>query len=112
MAALLPATLTIREARAALGALQADVARGSGALAVDAGALTSFDTSAIAVLLELHRQAQGAGRTLQISGAPAPMVELAGLYGVADLLGLNDAQPDGRANGQPDGQPNAQSVRA
>jgi phospholipid transport system transporter-binding protein len=86
----LPAILTINEARAAVKGLEAAVEQGSGPLVVDASALRSFDTAAIAVLLELRRQAQVTGRTLSVSGAPTPMVELAGLYGVAELLGFSN----------------------
>jgi phospholipid transport system transporter-binding protein len=89
--AALPASLTIKDARAALHALEPAVAEGSAALVIDASALASFDTSAIAVLLELRRQAQAVGRTLQVSAAPAAMVELSGLYGVADLLAFGPA---------------------
>ncbi len=87
----LPATLTIKDARAALSALETALGEGRGALAIDASALTSFDTSAIATLLELRRQAQAVGRTLVVTGAPQAMVELAGLYGVAELLGFEQA---------------------
>ena len=80
----LPAKLTIAEASAALPALASAVGQGSGALAVDASALKTFDSSAIATLLELRRQAPG--REFSVSGAPAAMVELATMYGVAELL--------------------------
>jgi phospholipid transport system transporter-binding protein len=84
----LPATLTHREASATLaalgGALRA-VGRG-GRLRVDASALRQFDTSAIAVLLEGLRLAAQAGSTLQLVALPAPLLELAGLYGAEDLL--------------------------
>jgi phospholipid transport system transporter-binding protein len=90
--AALPASLTIKDARAALRALEPALAEGSGPLLIDAGSLASFDTSAIAALIELRRQAQAVGRTLQVSAAPTAMVELAGLYGVADLLALAPAQ--------------------
>jgi phospholipid transport system transporter-binding protein len=62
-----------------------------GALVIDANALSSFDTSAIAVLLEARRLARAAGRALRVQGAPAAMVELAGLYGVDGLLGFAPA---------------------
>jgi phospholipid transport system transporter-binding protein len=84
--AALPATVTMREARAAVHALEPAVGEGKGPLVIDAAALSSFDSAAIAALLELRRQARAAGRTLQVHAAPAPMVELAGLYGVAELL--------------------------
>ena len=87
----LPATLTIKDARAAVLALEPAVGEGSGALEIDASTLGAFDTSAIATLLELRRQAQAVGRALSVRGAPPAMVELAGLYGVADLLAFGPA---------------------
>ena len=82
----LPVTLTLAEAKAAAQALADAAAVGQGPFEVDASALRSFDTSAIAVLLEGRRQALAAGRTLRVRGAPATMVDLAGLYGVGELL--------------------------
>jgi phospholipid transport system transporter-binding protein len=79
----------MREARDAVHALEPVVGEGQGPLVIDASGLQSFDSAAIASLLELRRQAQAVGRALQVSGAPAAMVELAGLYGVSELLGLN-----------------------
>jgi phospholipid transport system transporter-binding protein len=87
----LPASLTIKDARAALAALEPALGEGSCTLMLDASGLKSFDTSAIATLLELRRQAQAVGRTLVVTGAPPSMVELAGLYGVAELLGFEPA---------------------
>jgi phospholipid transport system transporter-binding protein len=84
----LPASLTIKDARAALRALEPAVDEGSGVLVIDASALQNFDTSAIAALLELRRQAQAVGRTISVRAAPPAMVDLAGLYGVAELLGF------------------------
>ena len=80
----LPAKLDIADVRAALPALASAVEQGNGALVVDASALKNFDSSAIATLLELRRRAPG--REFSVSGAPTAMVELATLYGVADLL--------------------------
>lgn len=91
MSTVLPERLTIGEARAALAMLEPTLGQGGNAdrpVQVDASALASFDTAAIAVLLELRRQAQAMGRTITVHGAPAAMVELAGLYGVAELLGF------------------------
>jgi phospholipid transport system transporter-binding protein len=85
----LPAKLTLAEARAALPALQAQTAQSmgsDGALVVDAGALVGFDSSAIATLLALRRDALAAGRGFSVRAAPQAMVDLAGLYGVAELL--------------------------
>ncbi len=88
----LPATLTHREATATLAALAAAVgAPGAGDVRLDASALRQFDTSAIAVLLECRRLAQQAGRTLRIDGLPAPLLELARLYGADALLAGNGA---------------------
>jgi phospholipid transport system transporter-binding protein len=84
----LPAKLNIAEAGAAVAALAPQASQGSGALVVDASALDEFDSAAIAVLLELKRVATG--RAFSVSGAPTAMVELAGLYGVADLLAFEN----------------------
>lgn len=84
MSLALPAKLNIAEASAAVAALASQAAQGSGALVVDASALKTFDSAAIATLLELRRRAPG--RDFSVSGAPAAMVELATMYGVADLL--------------------------
>jgi phospholipid transport system transporter-binding protein len=53
---------------------------------VDASALEHFDSSALAVLLELRRQAQVRGQSFQVTGMTARLSELAGLYGVDELL--------------------------
>jgi phospholipid transport system transporter-binding protein len=90
----LPAQLNIAQAGEALATLALKVGQSNGALVVDASALDDFDSSAIATLLELRRQAQG--RAFSVSGAPKAMVELATLYGVADLLAF-DQSPDSRA---------------
>jgi phospholipid transport system transporter-binding protein len=82
----LPAKLNIAEAGAAVSALASQAGQGSGALVVDASALKEFDSAAIATLLELRRRAPG--REFSVSGAPKAMVELATMYGVAELLGL------------------------
>jgi phospholipid transport system transporter-binding protein len=55
-------------------------------LQVDASALERFDSSALAVLLELRRQAQVRGQSFQVTGMSARLSELAGLYGVDELL--------------------------
>jgi phospholipid transport system transporter-binding protein len=87
----LPSSLTIAEANAALRALEADLGPGSGPVVVDASPLAAFDTSAIAVLLEVRRQAQAVGRPMTVQGAPSTMIELAQMYGVRDLLGFDGA---------------------
>ncbi|MDZ7591716.1 MAG: STAS domain-containing protein [Rubrivivax sp.] len=89
----LPATATVDEAAALAATLPAIVADGSGTLRIDASALQSFDTSAIALLLQARRLAQAAGRGVEITGAPAKLAELARLYGVEELLSLSPSVP-------------------
>jgi len=83
----LPARITMSDARATLAQLQ-PLLLAADAPVIDASALADLDTAAIAVLLDCGRQAQAAGKTLQVVGAPAKLAQLATLYGVADLLAL------------------------
>jgi phospholipid transport system transporter-binding protein len=83
----LPARITMSDARATLAQLQ-PLLLAADAPVIDASALQTLDTAAIAVLLDCRRQAQAAGKTLQVVGAPAKLAQLATLYGVADLLAL------------------------
>ncbi len=84
---LLPATITLREARDTLRLLaQALQGERDGEVVVDASPLQQFDTSALAVLLECRRLAQAAGRPFRISHAPDKLGALAALYGVDELL--------------------------
>ena len=87
----LPARATLEEAAALAATLPAAVASGSGVMAIDASALQAYDSSTIALLLQAQRAAQAAGRTVRIDGAPAPLVQLARLYGVDELLPLSSA---------------------
>ncbi|WP_294000374.1 STAS domain-containing protein [Sphaerotilus sp.] len=84
----LPACLTVREARATTQSLSAQLAAAAPGAAVelDASALQQFDSSALALLIELHRCAARQGRRLQVRGLPVRLRELAGLYGVAELV--------------------------
>ena len=85
----LPATATLDHAAALAQTLPAAVAQGLGALTVDASALTAYDSSTIALLMQARRLAQAAGRELVVVGAPAKLAELARLYGVEELLALS-----------------------
>jgi phospholipid transport system transporter-binding protein len=86
---LLPASVTLREARETLSMLTQTLQRdGAAAATVDASGLQQFDSSALAVLLECARVAQGQGKTFAVHGAPAQLGELARLYGVDALLTL------------------------
>lgn len=86
----LPATLTLAQASAALRALGADIERGrpGSPLSLDAAPLAAFDTSAIAVLLELQRLARARGVALKVCNPPPKLAQLATLYGVDGLLDL------------------------
>lgn len=86
----LPATLTLDEARATLRTLEDGVQQAAASpVTLDASALRDFDSSALAVLLGARRAAQAAGKDVAVQGAPAPLVALAGLYGLTELLTLD-----------------------
>ena len=70
-----------RQAAAELGA-------DAGAWRVDAAALQQFDSSFLALLLQLQRQA-GAGQ-LQVDGAPPRLRQLAAAYGLDFVFGAAD----------------------
>lgn len=83
----LPERLTLDEAAAALAALRTAVAgQGSGDVTVRAGALRHFDSSAVAVLLELRRDLQPQGRALRVQDWPPRLQDLVRVYGVQELL--------------------------
>jgi phospholipid transport system transporter-binding protein len=92
----LPASLTLRNAPAALESLRdafsAEVA--DGAWRIDASPVADLDTSALAVLLECARIAAAGGRKLEIVGVPRRLADLARLYGVQGMLGID---PDSSA---------------
>ncbi len=90
---LLPATVTLAEARDTLRLLQQALESDQGAaeVAVDASQLSAFDSSTLAVLLECRRLAATANRPFTVRGAPAHLADLARLYGVAELLGMTAA---------------------
>ncbi len=88
----LPERLTLAEASATLDRLLAAVGNAGAVCRLDATPLAVLDTSAVAVLLECRRHAQALGKSLELHHAPAKLTALAGLYGVAGLLGLA-AQP-------------------
>ena len=81
----LPQVLTMDEARQVLEQLRPAIASDP-APRIDASALATLDSSAIALLLECRRIARAAGKNLSIDGVPAKLVDLARLYGVAELL--------------------------
>ncbi|MCX7255798.1 MAG: STAS domain-containing protein [Polaromonas sp.] len=82
----LPAVLTHAASAAFARSLPQALQSESGDLVADASALQQFDSSALAVLLECRRQALAAGKAFSVQGAPTRLRELAGLYGVAELI--------------------------
>ena len=53
---------------------------------IDFAAITSVDSSAVALLLEWRRQAMQKQKTLVFVNLPANLLALADLYGVAELI--------------------------
>lgn len=83
----LPATLLHNTASATLTELMLALrAESSANIAVDAAALVRFDSTALAVLLELRRAALSAGKTFVLQGLPSRLNDLARLYGIDELL--------------------------
>lgn len=82
----LPATLTLHQARATTESLEQAIAAHPSPVRIDAASLTSFDSSALAVLLACQRSAQAAGKSCQLVHAPPKLKALAALYGVDGLL--------------------------
>jgi phospholipid transport system transporter-binding protein len=83
----LGARLGFAEAKTELERLLPAVAAAAGSrVELDASALSEFDSSAIAVIMELRRAAARAGGTLALRGAPPKLIKLAQLYGVAPLI--------------------------
>jgi phospholipid transport system transporter-binding protein len=56
---------------------------------IDCAALHDFDSSVLAVLMAWQRQLGTTHQSLRVLNPPAKLKVLAGVYGVADLLGLN-----------------------
>ena len=86
----LPDTLTLAQATATLGRLRAalSAAPAGASFEVDASTLAELDTSALAVLLDAQRLARERNLVMHVIRPPAKLVQLAKLYGVQGLLGL------------------------
>ena len=83
----LPATLLHDQANACLAQWVAQLpASLPPEVALDASALTDFDSSVLAVLLGLRREVVQRGSALQVAGMTPRLCELASLYGVLELL--------------------------
>ena len=84
---ILPAELTHEQAAACCRMLaQGMRSQPEPAVIADAAALSRFDSSALAVLLDCRREALALGKTFSVTRLPARLRELATLYGVAELL--------------------------
>jgi len=59
---------------------------GAPALSLSGAALTQFDTSLLSLLLSAYRCCNELGLHLQLQDMPAKLLELARVYGVAELL--------------------------
>lgn len=83
----LPSVLMHSHAQPCLKMLmQGMQSQGAADVLVDAGALKDFDSTALAVLLELRRECLAMGKQLVIRGLSARLADLAALYGVSELL--------------------------
>ncbi|MES2361957.1 MAG: STAS domain-containing protein [Pseudomonadota bacterium] len=82
----LPSILTHAVAAEFVRGLKPLVLSQTADMAVDASALQEFDSSALAVLLACRREALAAGKAFSVRGLPARLRQLAGLYGVAELV--------------------------
>ena len=58
---------------------------------IDASQLVQFDSSALALLLDLGRSAKETQQKIVVKHAPDRLQQLATLYGVADVIGLSPA---------------------
>ena len=86
----LPAEVTFATAPRVLDeaveAAGAELAPGAAALDVDLAACDQFDSSLLAVALELTRRAAVIGAPCRLHHAPSNLRKLAALYGVDELL--------------------------
>lgn len=83
----LPPNVTHSTATACLAdLLQAVRVEPSSCLVLDASALVQFDSTALAVLLELRRAVSQMGKTVSLQAVPPRLGDLARLYGIAELL--------------------------
>jgi len=84
---ILPADLRHGNAAACMASLQAQIRNSPDSeVEIEAGQLTDFDSSALAVLLGCRREAESLTKTLKFKQFPVKLRELALLYGVSELL--------------------------
>jgi phospholipid transport system transporter-binding protein len=82
----LPTVVTQAQALAVASGLKLQVTSSVSGVVLDASGLTQFDSSALAVMLSCRRAALAAGKSFTVQNLPAKLAQLAGLYGVAELL--------------------------
>ncbi len=82
----LPVELTHDLANGCLSQLMSGLDAEPAAVVVNAQPLERFDSSALAVLLELRRNCLRAGKTMVVQGLPKHLLDLAVLYGIESLL--------------------------
>lgn len=82
----LPSVVTHAQAKDCLGQLVGALQGGSGPVVVNAAPLQQFDSSALAVLLELRRMCLRANRAFCVEGLSPRLLNLATLYGIEGLL--------------------------
>ncbi len=83
----LPSDLRHSNAAACLAQLQSQIRSSPDTeVEIQAGSLSEFDSSALAVLLGCRREAESLSKSLKFKQFPAKLRELAMLYGVSELL--------------------------
>lgn len=82
----LPAVLTHAAACGFFDTVAREVSAMPREVVVDASALSQFDSSALAILLECRRQALAAGKGFSVHGASGQLLQLADVYGIATLI--------------------------
>ena len=97
----LPTVLTHAQADPCLQQLSAAIVASPKQVVLQAQALQDFDSSALAVMLELRRVCLRLGKQLRIEAAPAQLMHLAALYGVRDLLENGDQASAARSEPAP-----------
>ena len=89
----LPAVLTHAVACGLFDTVAKEVPSMLGDVVVDVSALSQFDSSVLAILLECRRQALAAGKGFSVQGASGQLLQLADVYGVASLIPASPLQP-------------------
>lgn len=82
----LPATLTHAQAAQIVRELGSQVLLQSAEVVLGASDLHEFDSSALAVMLACRREALALGKAFSVDSMPPRLRQLAGLYGVAELV--------------------------